>query len=129
VSGPKWIPHQAVRSIHTDQLRQHGGSFGVRDEGLLDSALNRPKNRWAYGLDADLFDLAAEYAFGISRNHPFVDGNKRTAFVVCVVFLEMNGHQFNASETDTVRMMLTLASGEIEEGSFAEWLRAHSVPR
>lgn len=113
-------------AFHAMQLAEHGGGAGVRDEGLLDSTLNRPVNLAAYGTPT-VFDLAAAYAFGIAKNHPFVDGNKRTAFVAAAVFLELNGHSLNATEADAVLAVLGLASGTMEEAAFSDWLKTNSV--
>lgn len=107
---------------HDEALAAHGGASGVRDMGLLESALARPRNQFAYG-ETDVAALAAAYAFGIVRNHPFVDGNKRTAFLTAVLFLERNGARFTASEVDSALKTLALAAEEIEEAQFAIWLR------
>ena len=124
---PKWLIYQAVSNIHNMLLAEHGGPEGIRDESLLHSALDRPRNKFSYAPNCSLHELAAAYAFGISRNHPFVDGNKRTAFVCAALFLELNGCQVNASETDTVITMESLASGEMDELQLAEWLRLNST--
>jgi death-on-curing protein len=113
-------------AIHEEQLAEHGGSAGVRDRGLLESALARPRQIHAYADDPSPAQLAAAYAFGIARNHPFVDGNKRTAFVVCAVFLELNGRRLTATQTDVVRVMLAVAGGSIKEDEFARWLESNS---
>ena len=123
----QWILKSVVVAFHDMQLMQHGGALGLRDEGLLDSALSRPENLAAYG-EPDAFDLAASYACGITKNHPFTDGNKRVAFITAVVFLEVNGFTFRASEVDVVLNVLALAAGEMPEQDFAAWLRAHSKP-
>ncbi len=120
-----WIDLPEVLAIHASQLDQHGGALGLRDRELLESALARPRQRHAYG-DPDVFDLAAAYTAAIINNHPFVDGNKRTGFVVGVLFLELNGPTLTASETDATRAVLDLAAGEINENQFASWLRANS---
>jgi death-on-curing protein len=125
---PKWLPKEAVLAMHARQLAEHGGGEGVRDEGLLESALERPRNKHAYG-EPDLFDLAATYAFGIARNHPFVDGNKRTALVTSRTFLLVNGFQVGASKEDRLRTFLALAAGELGEDELAAWFRKHAVPR
>jgi death on curing protein len=121
---PTWLTRGQLEVIHAEQLREHGGSSGVRDEGLLDSALNRPKNKFAYG-EQDLSMLASAYAFGIAKNHAFVDGNKRTAFMAAYVFLGVNGHELEAPEPEVVDVMNRLASGKITEAAFAEWIKAH----
>ncbi len=123
-----WIEEAVVWAVHEAQLAEHGGSAGVRDAGLLQSALARPENLLAYG-QPDVFDCAAAYGYGISRNHPFIDGNKRTAFVCAELFLSLNGHQLLADDSGCVTIMLLVATGEIEEVKFAEWLRQNSAPR
>ena len=109
--------------MHAQQRSEHGGRAGVRDEKLLESALALPQQTWSYGSDVDLADLAADYAFGIARNHPFIDGNKRTAFVAMNVFLMLNGHAVETSEPDVVDAMLRLAGGEMDRDAFAAWVR------
>lgn len=109
------------------QIAEHGGGAGVRDEGLLESALSRPVNLAAYG-DASVFKLAAAHALGIAKNHPFVDGNKRTAFIAAAVFLELNGRTLIAAESDAVVTMLALAAGEMDETAYAAWLEKNSAP-
>ena len=123
-----WIEESVVWAIHEAQLAEHGGSAGVRDAGLLQSALARPQNLTAYG-DPDLAGCAAAYGYGIARNRPFIDGNKRTAFVCAELFLALNGHTLTADDADCVTTMLAVAAGDIEEAAFAAWLRAHSAPR
>ncbi len=122
-----WIDLPEVLAIHARQLDEHGGASGVRDEGLLESALARPQQLFAYG-EPDVFDLAAAYTAGIVQNHPFVDGNKRTGFVVGILFLELNGPIFTASEADATQAILNLAAGEINDDEFAIWLRSNSTP-
>jgi len=119
-----WLQKAVVLAIHEDQLTEHGGGVGVRDAGLLESALARPENLAAYG-KPDVADLAAAYGYGISRNHAFIDGNKRTGFVAVELFLELNGHELVASDADCVMTMLAVASGDITEAQFATWLREH----
>jgi death-on-curing protein len=111
-----------------EQISEHGGSLGIRDAGLLSSALARPQNQAAYG-DPSVFDLAAAYAFGIIGNHPFVDGNKRTGFLAAYVFLDLNGWELIASEVEAVTAVLALATNEMDEAGFASWLKAKSVIR
>jgi death-on-curing protein len=123
---PEWLTKAVILAIHDEQLAEHGGGTGVRDDGLLDSALARPQNRLAYDAAADLATLAAACAFGLARNHPFIDGNKRTAFVAAEVFLDLNGMTLTASDEDCVLTMLRLAAGEIDEDAFADWLRANA---
>ena len=122
-----WIEESVVWAVHEAQLAEHGGSTGVRDAGLLASALARPLNQAAYG-DPDAATLAAAYGFGIARNHPFIDGNKRTAFVCSELFLALNGYSLQADDALCVRTMLALAAGDLPEVEFAAWLRTHSSP-
>jgi len=124
MSEPIWLRDDVVRAVHRRQLAEHGGSEGVRDPGLLDSALARPKNLLAYSQDApDLAALAAAYAWGLARNHPFVDGNKRTAYVVCRTFLQLNGKDLEAPKEEKYLVFLRLAAGEVSEEELAAWLR------
>ena len=121
---PIWVSHELVIAIHNRQLAEHGGQPGLRDEGLLLSALARPQQRWCYGNPPpDLCVLAASYAFGLAKNHPFLDGNKRTAFVVYRLFLKWNGMEMHADKVDRYLQMLALAAGDHDEESFADWLR------
>jgi death on curing protein len=115
VKEPRWLSAIMIRAIHTSQAKEHGGSLGLRDPGLLDSALDRPRNRFHYESESDLFDLAAAYGFGLARNHPFVDGNKRVAFQAMYVFLGLNGYRIEAEEPEVVRIVLALAAGELQE--------------
>lgn len=121
---PVWIEYELVFAIHDRQLAEHGGAEGVRDETLLESALARPLNQLLY-TGADIIDLAAKYTVGIVLNHPFVDGNKRTGFVVGVLFLELNGYRFTASEEDAAQAVLELAAGTMDENSFRDFLLAN----
>ena len=122
MNEPRWVTvNQAVR-IHAEQLAIFGGPPGIRDQGMLESALGRPQNKWAYG-ETDLAALAAAYAFGIARNHPFVDGNKRAAFMVMVVFLRKNGIEFRPSEAMATAATLALAAGEVDEDGLRRWIR------
>jgi len=123
-----WIEASVIYAIHEEQLTEHGGSVGVRDVGLLESALGRPRNAAAYG-NPDAFQLAAAYGYGIAKNHPFIDGNKRTAFVATELFLELNGFELVADDSDCVLTMLAVAASEMDEAAFADWLRTHSEPR
>mgnify|MGYP000849749863 CR=1 FL=1 len=125
---PVWIPEEALLAIHEAMLEMFGGSSGIRDKGLLDSALNRPKQGHAYGTD-DLFVLAGMLAGGIVKNHPFIDGNKRTGFMAAYTFLEVNGLSFLAPEEEVVERTLALAAGAIAEEDYAEWLRRSCAPR
>jgi death-on-curing protein len=122
-----WIEESVVWAVHEAQLAEHGGLAGVRDAGLLASALARPLNLAAYG-DTDAPALAASYGFGIARNHPFIDGNKRTAFVCAELFLALNGFALLAEDAACVSTTLALAGGELLETEFADWLRTHSSP-
>lgn len=123
-----WIEPAVIVAIHEEQLAEHGGPAGTRDRSLLESALARPLQLAHYG-NPDAADLAASHAFGIARNHPFIDGNKRTAFVAAELFLALNGYRLIAEDADCVTHMLALAGGELEEASFAAWLRQHLQPR
>ena len=129
MTEPKWLTQPLIRAIHSDQVRAHGGSLGLRDRGLLESALARPVNRLQDSPDSDLCDLAAAYGFGIARYHPFVDGNKRVAFQAMYVFLGLNGLGIEAAEEDVVDRILRLARGDLEEQDLADWLRQHVSPR
>ena len=123
----EWIAYETALIFHEAQITEHGGAAGLRDEGGLRSALARPENLAAYG-EPELFDLAAAYARGISQNHPFVDGNKRTAFVVSAAFLDLNGQELNASEAEAAVIFLRLAAGEFSETELAEWFRRNATP-
>ena len=118
----EWLTLPLVLAIHDEQLVAHGGSAGVRDVALLESALNRPLNKWNYE-NAELPELAAAYAFGIARNHPFVDGNKRTSLLAMYTFLGVNGVDFIVPEADAASMILALAAGEVSEESLTRWIR------
>jgi death-on-curing protein len=126
---PLWVDRVVVDAVHLDMLRTHGGLRGIRDENALESALARPRHRYAYARRANLPALAASYGYGLARNHPYRDGNKRTAFLVMVVFLELNGRELEASETEVVTMMLKLSAGELSEAALAAWLRDHLSSR
>ncbi len=123
----EWIEEAVVRAIHEEQLAEHGGLTGVRDAGLLDSALARPRNLAGYE-KPDAVACAAAYGFGIARNHPFIDGNKRTAFVCTELFLELNGLELTADDLSCVTTMLAVAKGALDEHAFAAWLRARIRP-
>jgi death on curing protein len=123
--GWVWVTRDVVLAIHDEQLAEHGGGANVRDLGLLESALARPENLDAYVANVDAATLAAAYAYGIARSHPFVDGNKRTAFVLLELFLELNGHTLIADDADCVATMLALAEGSIDDEELAEWVRRH----
>jgi death-on-curing protein len=115
-------------AIHQAQLREHGGTPGVRDEGLLESALARPRHKFAYAKRADVATLAAAYAFGLAKNHGFVDGNKRVAFVAAYVFLGLNGYDLDAAEPDVATTMEGVAAGRMREAALATWFREHLAP-
>jgi death-on-curing protein len=119
-----WIATEVARAAHAEQLAEHGGGEGVRDAGLLDSAMARPRNLAEYG-EPDAAALAAAYAFGVARNHPFVDGNKRTAAVVSETFLVLNGHALDATDAELVVAIVALAAGELTEDELADWFRTH----
>lgn len=124
---PRWVLPEVVTAIHQMLIAEHGGLPGIRDKGLLDSALARPRQQAAYGKKNSIFQLAAACSFGLARNHPFVDGNKRIALTVAAVFLEINGHTLNAPEAEAVIIYQQLADGTLTEEALAEWLRASSV--
>jgi death on curing protein len=126
MSEPFWLTRQIIIAIHDEQLAIHGGASGLRsglrDEGLLESALDRPRNKWSYE-NAELPELAAAYAFAIARNHPFVDGNKRTSLLALYTFLGVNGIDFDVPEADAAAMILSLAAGEADEFGLTRWIR------
>ena len=121
----RWLKEDVVIAMHSEQIAEHGGSLGIRDAGLLSSALASPQNQTAYG-EPSVFDLAAAYAFGIIQNHPFVDGNKRVGFLAAYVFLDLNGWELLASEAEAVASISALAKGEMDEAGFSDWLRDNS---
>jgi death-on-curing protein len=120
--GPAWLTYDQVIALHSRQLRRFGGAPGLRDEGMLRSALERPVNKWHYE-QAELPELAAAYAFGLAKNHAFVDGNKRIAFIAMVAFLRKNEVGFGPTQADATNMILALAAGEVSEESLARWIR------
>lgn len=124
----RWVDKQALLLLHDESLAEHGGASGLRDEGLLDSALARPLNRAAYETP-DVATLAASYGVGVAKNHAFVDGNKRAAFLCVGLFLAINGWRLQASQLEATSAMLAVAAGELDEAAFAEWLRRHLVAR
>ncbi|MBU0750846.1 MAG: type II toxin-antitoxin system death-on-curing family toxin [Gammaproteobacteria bacterium] len=128
MSGWIWIERSVLLAVHDEQLAEHGGAVGLRDEGLFDSALGRPLNLAAYG-EPDVADLAASYGIGLAKNHPFVDGNKRTAFVAVELFLVLNDYRLVASDADCVLTMLAAAAGDLDEPGFAAWIRNNTKPR
>ena len=123
-----WLSRRVILAIHDEQLAAHGGAAGVRDPALLDSALARPQNRVAYG-EPDLAELAALHAIAIARNHPFIDGNKRTAYVALELFLAANGHDFTAGDAEAVVMTLAMAAGDLADEEFIAWVRTYAKPR
>ena len=127
---PIWISRELAIALHQRQLAEHGGLDGIRDSGMLDSALARPRNLFAYSdSEPDLAQLAAAYAFGIARNHPFIDGNKRTAYVVARSFLIRNGKDLSVEHVEQYRMFLALAEGSVTEEALAEWMRRQLTSR
>ncbi len=124
MTEPVWLRRDVILAVHDEQLAEHGGAHGLRDGGLLDSALARPQHLLSYG-DPDVSELAAAYGWGIARNHPFVDGNKRTALVAAELFLVLNGYELQADDADCVVTMLSVAAGEMAEDDFAAWIRGH----
>jgi death-on-curing protein len=122
---PKWVSHITILRIHDAQVAEHGGGPGVRDMGLLQSAIDHPRNLFAYN-QPSIFDLAAAYAERIVKNHPFIDGNKRTALVTCLLFLKMNGYEFRADRIDIISNMVMLASSQMTIDGFAGWLAKNS---
>jgi death on curing protein len=128
VEEPLWLDRAIVEALHAAQIREHGGHPGIRDEGLLESALARPMNLWSYDGSVDLAGLAAEYGYGVAKNHAFLDGNKRMGFVAANVFLLLNGVEIDAPEPEAVDVMLGVANGSIGRDEFAAWIRARIVP-
>ncbi len=124
---PRWISKRAPLALHAEQLAEHGGSEGIRDETLLDSALAKPQNVFAYADSPDLFQHAASYAYGIARNHAFVDGNKRTALVISILFLNRNGWDIEAAKSAVYNTFLHLADGSLSEENLAAWFASHAV--
>jgi death-on-curing protein len=129
VNEPRWIHPRAVLLLHAEGLAEYGGPEGIRDLGLLESALARPRNLFHYETDVDLARLAACYAVGLAKNHPFVDGNKRAAFLALGLFLGLNGLRLVADQLDAVRTMLAVAAGELSEEELAAWIRRNIAPR
>jgi death-on-curing protein len=125
---PSWLTRVVVDAIHTDQIREHGGLLGLRDENGLEAALARPRHQWLYESVTDLASLGAAYAFGLTQNHPYNDGNKRIALVAMLTFLAINWQDIDADEDDVLTTMLALASGRLTESGIAVWLRSHMVP-
>jgi death-on-curing protein len=128
MTEPRWVDRRALLFLHSESLAEHGGADGIRDEGLLESALARPLNLLACE-NPDLAAMAAAYGVGLAKNHPFVDGNKRAAFLAVGLFLSLNGWRLVATQVDATRAMLAVAAGELDEAGFAEWIRQHMRPR
>jgi death-on-curing protein len=126
---PSWLTRIVIDAIHNDQLREHGGLPGLRDENALESALAKPQQKWHSSDRTDLAMLAAAYAFGLVQNHPYRDGNKRIGFLAMVTFLGVNGHDFSASEAEVVTTILALADGTVSEEALAAWIRQHRTKR
>ncbi len=125
MKAPIWVPRIAVETIHFEQIREHGGLPGIRDESLLESALARPQQKWSYSKRPEISELAAAYCYGLVRSHPFHDGNKRVAFLTMVVFLGLNGVEFVVEETEVVSIMLDAAAGNLTEKNLTEWIYDH----
>ena len=123
---PRWLTRLVVDAIHNDQLREHGGRPGLRDENVLESALARPQQKWHYDSTIDVPMLAAAYAFGLVKNHPYRDGNKRIGFIAMVTFMGINGYEFEATDAEVVAEIVSLADGTVTEEELAEWIRQHS---
>lgn len=121
MTDPVWVDRDALIELHTYTITNEGGLPGIRDEGLLDSALARPRNAWSYGVTSVPM-LAASYAFGLAKNHPFQDGNKRAAFLAATVFLELNGYRFVADEAEATQIFFALAGGSVREEELSDWL-------
>ncbi len=123
---PTWILDEVIVAIHNRQLAEHGGGTGLRDKGLLESALNAPKTKFHYE-QSSIEACAACYAFSIAKNHPFVDGNKRTAYICMLLFLKLNGYELEATTEEKIKIMLNLAAGNVDQSELSEWLKKHSV--
>ncbi|MCY4397784.1 MAG: type II toxin-antitoxin system death-on-curing family toxin [Gemmatimonadetes bacterium] len=128
-SEPRWVPRLVIEAVHLDQVREHGGLLGIRDENALESALARARQRWKHEPESDLSRLAADYVFGICTSHPFRDGNKRISFLAAVIFLGLNGFDLVAPGDEVVEKMWALASGRLDEEAIASWMRARIEPR
>jgi death on curing protein len=129
MSEPRWITRDGLVRLHLQGLQMFGGPEGLRDDNMLESALARPINQFHYDNEVDIAHLAAAYAFGIARNHPFVDGNKRAAFLAIGLFLGKNGYTLEVEQVDATRTILSLAAGDLSEDELATWIRANMVPR
>ncbi len=128
-SEPNWLTRVVVDAVHNDQLREHGGLPGIRDENVLESALARPQQKWHYADKTDVPMLAAAYAFGFVKNHPYRDGNKRIGFLALATFLGMNAYELEATDAEVVAEMVALADGTVSEDALADWIRHHSTKR
>lgn len=125
---PVWLTRTMIEVLHTEQVIEHGGALGIRDEGLLESALARPRDRWGYAAETDLAILAAAYGFGLAKNHPFLDGNKRSALVAVYTFLAINDLDLDPPETEAAAVILGLADGSVSEEELAGWIQSNVVP-
>lgn len=125
MTEPTWVDARVVETVHTQLIREFGGNPGIRDKGLLDSALHKPLNVFQYNAEAKIFELAASYAYGIAKNHPFIDGNKRSAFLTATIFLEINGQTFCATEIEATKTFLAVAAGNVSESELARWFELH----
>ncbi len=126
---PRWVPRLVIEAVHLDQVREHGGLIGIRDENALESGLARASQRWNFDPDSDLPRLAAGYVFGICTGHPFRDGNKRISFLAAVIFLGLNGFDLVAPDEEVVEKMMAVASGKLGEEAIADWIRSRIKPR
>ena len=126
---PRWVPRLVIEAVHLDQVREHGGLIGIRDENALESGLARASQRWTFDPDSDLSRLAAGYIFGICTGHPFRDGNKRLSFLAAVIFLGLNGFDLVAPDEEVVEKMMASASGRLAEEAIADWIRSRIEPR
>ena len=129
LAEPRWLRRFVVDAIHTEQLREHGGLPGVRDETGLESALSRAANKWHCARSTDMPSLAAAYGFGLIRNHPYLDGNKRIGFLVMVTFLGINGYELDATDAEVISEIVALAESRVSEDELADWIRKHSTKR
>lgn len=128
MNEPVWLKREWVDALHFQQLKRFGGLYGIRDSGAIDSALGRPIDKWSYSEAEDIPALAAAYGFGLARSHGYSDGNKRIAFVSMAVFLDLNGWKVEAAEDEVVRVILSLAAGDLTEGELEDWVRQRSSP-
>ncbi len=127
MTEPRWVLNEIVVSVHRMLITEHGGSQGVRDQGLLESALARPKQLYFYQDDSTIFELAASYGYGLAKNHPFIDGNKRIALAIMGIFLEINNHSLNTPEPEAAIIIEQLAAGNLSESELTKWLRDSSI--